>query len=100
MRYLRQRLERTPSWFLAAYVALVDAAVCFGIVPFELYCRSLAAGQHAGISLLLGILALNAALTLLLIGARVASTALIARGAKRGALAMVPVLYRKKPRAR
>lgn len=100
MRYLRQRLERTPTWFLAAYVAFVDAAVCFGIVPFELYCRTLLAGQHAGVSLLLGILAANAALTLVLIGAMAASTALIARGAKRTALAVVPALQRKRRRAR
>lgn len=100
MRYLRQRLERIPTWFLAAYVACVDAAVCFGIVPFELYARSLLSAQHAGVSLLLGILAVNAALTLLLIGAMAASTALIARGAKRTALAIVPVAQRKRRRAR
>lgn len=92
MRYLRQRLERTPTWFLAAYVALVDAALCFGIVPFELYCRTLLAAHSAGAAVLCGILAANAALMMMLLGAMAASTALIARGAKRTAFAVVPVL--------
>lgn len=100
MRYLRQRLERIPTWFLAAYVALVDAAVCFGIVPFELYCRSLLTGRHAGVPFLCGILAANAVLIVVLVVAMAASTALIARGARRTAFAVVPAFRARQRRSR
>ena len=100
MQSMRQRLERTPTWFLAAYVAFVDAAVCLGIVPFEVYCRGVLGGGHAGIALLSAILAANVALMLVLLGAMAASTALISRGAKRSAFAVIPVLRARRPRIR
>lgn len=88
MRYLRRQLERIPTVFLVAYVAIADVILFTGVVPFELYCRTAMVERHSDVRFLLEILGANAALLLFLSSAMLVSVALFGRGAL-GALRII-----------
>jgi hypothetical protein len=97
MRYLRQRLERIRTSALVAFVAFADLALFFGIVPFELYLRSVLLAHRGDIPFLLSVLAANGFLVVFLLSAMAAASILFARGARRAVQAAVPAL-RRRPR--
>lgn len=99
MRYLRRRLERIPTAYLLAYVAVADVALFFGVVPFELYCRSMLQGHHATV-ILLAMLAANVGLLLFVASAMLVSTLAFGRAARRAALVTLPVRPRRISRGR
>jgi hypothetical protein len=88
MRYLRRRLARISTLYLAAYVALTDVVLFAGVVPFELYCRSAILRHHGDVRFLLEVLAANAGALLLLLSAMLVSGVLFGRGAM-GALRVI-----------
>jgi hypothetical protein len=96
MRYLRQRLERIRTSALVLFVTFADLALFFGIVPFELYCRSAIMQHRSDIPFLLSVLAANGVLVLFLLSAMGAASLLVARGARRAVRAAVPVLRRSR----
>jgi hypothetical protein len=95
MRYLRQRLERIRTSALVLFVAFADLALFFGIVPFELYLRSVLLQHRSDVPFLLSVLGANALLVVFLLTAMAAASVLLARGARRAVQAAVPVLRRR-----
>lgn len=96
MRYLRQFLQRVRTSVLVSFVAFADLALLFGIVPFELYCRSALMQHRNDIPFLLSILTANGILVLFLLTAMAAAGVIFARGAHRAVRAAVPLLRRTK----
>jgi hypothetical protein len=94
MRYLRQRLQRVRTSILVSFVAFADLTLLFGIVPFELYCRSVLMQHRDDVPFLLSILAANGILVLFLLTAMGAAGVIVARGARRAVQATVPMLRR------
>ena len=99
---MRTALGRITSTHLAVYVAIADAIVWLGALPFELYCRNLVAAHRADTAVLLLILLANALLLALMAEAITATSELVRRGFARSVRALVPVLIRtrSKPTAR
>jgi hypothetical protein len=97
MRYLRERLQKIRTSALIIFVTFTDLALFFGIVPFELYCRSAVMHHQSDIPFLLSVLAANGVLVVFLLTAMAAASILMARGARRAVQAAVPVLRRPRP---
>lgn len=81
--------NRVSSATLALYVGVVDVAIWFGALPFELYCRQFIAHSHHRLSLTAALLLANIFLLLLILSAAAAMTELIRRGFTRQALAFL-----------
>lgn len=76
-------LERIPSTYLAIYVTVVDAFVWLGGLPYVLCCRKVLVANRLNDGALLGVLASNAAVILLMFYALIATNELVRRGMRR-----------------
>lgn len=94
MRYLNRLLDRIRTTYLVTFVAVADLALFFGIVPFELYCRSAILAHRGDIPFLLALLAANAVLILFLLAAMAACSVVLARGARRAVKVTLPARRR------
>jgi hypothetical protein len=92
MRYLHQQLTRIRTSVLVAFVAFADAALFLGVVPFELYSRSLLLQHRGDVPFLLSLLAANAMFIVFLFAAMAAAGVLFGRGARRAARVTAPVI--------
>jgi hypothetical protein len=75
-------------------VTLADLVLFFGVVPFELYCRTALMQHRSDITFLVSVLAANALLIVFVLSAMTAAGILFARGARRAVQAAVPALRR------
>lgn len=91
MQTLRRWLIGIPTLYLAAFIALTDVLLMFGVAPFEVYARSRVLTHGAGTGFLVGVLLVNLGLLALLGGAMLVSSVLVARGVKRAARVTLPV---------
>ncbi|HKU68785.1 MAG TPA: hypothetical protein VJP85_13490 [Candidatus Baltobacteraceae bacterium] len=93
---MRAALRRIPNTALAVYIGAVDATVWLAALPFEYFCRRIAAQAHEPAWVLLALLCGNVLLLAVIASAVVATGELLRRGLTR----RVPVLLRVLPTAR
>lgn len=94
MRYIERQLQRIRTTYLVTFVAVADLGLFFGIVPFELYCRSAMLSHRGDVPFLLALLAANGFLILFLLAAMAACSLVLARGARRAARITLPARRR------
>ena len=95
MRYLRRLLEQIRTAHLVTFVAVTDLALFFGIVPFELYCRSAVLTHRSDVPFLLVLLGANGFLILLMFAAMAACSIVVARLGRQAIRIAVPTLRRR-----
>lgn len=95
---MRQALRRAGSPTLALYVGAVDALIWLGALPFELFCRRIAAQPEHSVPVLVAILCLNVMLLGVIAGAAAATAELMRRGLTRQAPVLLRVLSRSRSR--
>jgi hypothetical protein len=87
---MRALLKRPSSATLAIYVAVIDAIVWLGAIPFEIYCNRFIARAHHPLTMVTALLLANVLLLLLILSAAVVTAELVRRGFTR----RVPVVLR------
>lgn len=93
---MRDALRRISSTTLALYIGGVDATIWLAALPFEFFCKRIAAQPHEPAWVLVGLLLANLLLLALIVSAALATGELVRRGLTRRA----PVLLRVLPIAR
>lgn len=91
MRYVLDRLKRTPTALLAAFVTLGDLALFLGVLPLELYLRGIIAHHRNDVAFLLTLLGANLLILLFLFSIMTAAGVIFARGARRVARVALPI---------